>query len=110
MNKVMLIGRLTKDSEIIKLQNSTRGAVKFILAVDRVFSKNKEKQADFIQVIYWSDHADKMCSYLLKGKLIGVSGKITTGSYTSDTGNKKYFTMVQADNIKFLESKKEKAM
>lgn len=106
----MLIGRLTKDAEIIRLQNSTRGAVKFILAVDRSFSKDKEKKADFIKIAYWSDHADKLCAYLNKGKLVGISGKIITGSYIDNNDTKKYFTMVEADNIKFLESQKEKVI
>lgn len=110
MNKVMLIGRLTRDSKIIKLQNSSRGAIKFTLAVNRSFAKDKENNADFIDIAYWSDHPDKMYSYLTKGKLIGISGKITTGSYTDNNNEKKYFTMVQADTIRFLESKKDKAM
>ncbi|NMM61468.1 single-stranded DNA-binding protein [Clostridium sp. P21] len=110
MNKVMLIGRLTKDSKIIKLQNSTRGAVKFRLAVNRNYSKDKDKKTDFIEIAYWSDHPCKMHEYLTKGKLVGVSGKIITGSYVDNNNIKKYFTMVQADTIKFLESKKEKAM
>lgn len=110
MNKVMLIGRLTKDSILMKLPNSTRGAVKFILAVDRDFSKNKEKKADFIEIAYWSNSPDKLYTYLTKGKLVGISGKIITGNYVDNNNIKKYFTMVQADTIKFLENKKEKAI
>lgn len=108
MNKVIMIGRLTKDAELVQLESSTRGIVKFVLAVNRKFSKkNGEKEADFISVVYWSNYGDKIQPYLLKGKLIGVSGKITTRSYTGNDGMKKYVTEVEADNIQFLDNKKE---
>jgi single-strand DNA-binding protein len=103
-----MIGRLTKDAELVQLENSTRSILKFVLAVNRKFSnKNGEKDADFISVVYWSNYGDKIKPYLLKGKLIGVSGKITTRSYTGTDGIKKYITEVEADNIQFLENKKE---
>lgn len=104
----MLIGRLTRDAELLQLRDSKRGAVKFTLAVDRDFKKKDgTKDADFIKVAYWSDHSSKLCPYLTKGKLIGISGKITTGNYINKDGDKKYFSLIQADNIKFLESKKD---
>ena len=103
-----MIGRLTKDSEFIQLEGSTRSVIKFVLAVNRRFSKkNEEKDADFISVVYWSNYGDKIQPYLLKGKLIGVSGKITTRSYIATDGSKKYITEVEADNIQFLENKKD---
>ena len=111
MNKVVLIGRLTKDADFMQLDDGTRGVIKFILAVNRNFSnKNGEKDADFISVVYWSNHADKISPHLTKGKLIGVSGKIITRSYTEESGNKKYITQVEADGIQFLDSKKESAV
>lgn len=103
-----MIGRLTKDAELVQLENSTRSIVKFVLAVNRRFSKKSgEREADFISIVYWSNYGDKIQPYLLKGKLIGVSGKITTRSYTGNDGIKKYITEVEADNIQFLENKKE---
>jgi single-strand DNA-binding protein len=108
LNKVVIIGRLTKDAEFFQPENSTRGALKFILAVNRRFtSKNGEKEADFISVIHWSNYGDRIHSYLTKVRLIGVSGKIITRSYTSAEGIKKYVTEVEADSIQFLEGKKE---
>ncbi|KZL94124.1 single-stranded DNA-binding protein [Clostridium magnum] len=108
MNKVIMVGRITKDSELIQLEGSTRSVIKFVLAVNRRFSKkNEERDADFISVVYWSNYGDKIQPYLLKGKLIGISGKITTRSYTGADGSKKYITEVEADNIQFLENKKE---
>lgn len=111
LNKVVLIGRLTKDADFMKLDDGTRGVVKFILAVNRNFlNKNGEKDADFISVAYWSNHAEKISPHLTKGKLIGVSGKIITRSYTEENGTKKYITQVEADGIQFLDSKKESAV
>ncbi|MBC2582117.1 single-stranded DNA-binding protein [Clostridium sp. DJ247] len=108
MNKVMLIGRLTKDAEIVKLENSDRGVIKFTVAVNKnIPNKDKENAADFISVAYWSNYGDKIQPYLTKGKLIGVSGKISTRSYVANDGIKKYITQVEADNIQFLEVKKE---
>lgn len=111
MNKVVLIGRLTRDAEFIQSENSARGVVRFTLAVDRRFSnKDGEREADFIPVAYWSNYGDKIHSYLIKGKLVGVSGKVTTRSYTSADGIKKYITEIEADNLQFLDSKKENAV
>lgn len=108
MNKVIIVGRLTKDAELMQPESSTRGVLKFVLAVNREFSnKNGEKEADFISIIHWSNYGEKIQPYLSKGKLIGISGKITTRSYTGNDGVKKYITEVEADSIKFLESKKE---
>lgn len=107
MNNVTLIGRLTKDAELFKIENSKRGMLKFILAVDKNFmTRNGEKQADFISVTYFSGGAEKLRQYLKKGRLLGVNGKITTRSYTKgDT--RRYYTNVEADTIQFLEYKKE---
>ncbi|WP_446897162.1 single-stranded DNA-binding protein [Clostridium sp. LBM24168] len=108
MNNVTLIGRLTKDAELFKIENSKRSILKFILAVDKNFigKKGEEKQADFISVSYFSGGAEKLQQYLKKGRLLGVSGKITTRScIKGDT--KRYYTNVEADTIQFLEYKKE---
>lgn len=108
MNKVVLIGRITKDADFVQLEDGTRGVARFTLAVNRDFpNKNGEKDADFVSVAYWSNHADKISPHLNKGKLIGVSGKIITRSYTTESGSKKYITQVEADGIQFLGSKKE---
>ena len=111
MNKVVLIGRITKDADFVQLDDGTRGVTRFTLAVNRNFpKKNGEKDTDFISVVYWSNHSDKITPHLIKGKLIGVSGKIVTRSYTTESGSKKYITQVEADGIQFLGSKKEDAV
>ncbi|MBA5851040.1 single-stranded DNA-binding protein [Clostridium sp. cel8] len=107
MNNVTLIGRLTKDAELFKIENSKRSILKFILAVDKNYlDKNGEKQTDFISVSYFSGGAEKLQQYLTKGRLLGVNGKITTKSYTKDNV-RKYYTSVEADTIQFLEYKKK---
>ncbi|ADK14083.1 MULTISPECIES: single-stranded DNA-binding protein [Clostridium] len=107
MNSVTLIGRLTKDAELVQLENYNRSVVKFILAVGRDFaSKTGEREADFIPVSYWSNYGSKLLPYLKKGRLIGVNGKIITKSYTKDD-IRKYFTTVEADKVQFLDSEKE---
>lgn len=107
LNNVTLIGRLTKDAELVKIENSKRSILKFILAVEKRFvGRDGEKGADFISVSYFSGGAEKLQQYLTKGKLLGVTGKITTRSYTKDNV-RKYYTNVEADTIQFLEYKKE---
>lgn len=107
MNNVTLIGRLTRDAELFKIENSKRSILKFILAVDKNYlNKQGERQADFISVSYFSGGAEKLQQYLKKGRLLGVSGKITTKSYMKDNV-RKYYTNVEADTIQFLEYKKE---
>lgn len=108
MNKVVLIGRLTKDATFVQLDDSVRGAARFVLAIDRSFlNKNMEKETDFVSVVYWCNNIDKIKDFLSKGKLVGVSGKITTRSYPTEGTNKKYITQVEADSIQFLSGKKE---
>lgn len=111
MNKVTLIGRLTKDSELVDLNESNRKGVTFTLAVDKGFKNEKgEKQADFIPIIYFTKSYDSLAKYLLKGRLIAVDGKISVYSKKYKDGNKKYYTSVIANEIKFLESKKNLAI
>lgn len=107
MNNVTLIGRLTRDADIIKIENSKRSILRFVLAVDKGFvNKEGQRKADFISVSYFSGGAEKLQQYLTKGRLLGVTGKITTKSYLKDSV-KKYYTNVEADTIQFLEYKKE---
>lgn len=100
MNKVFLIGRLTKKPEIRETKNNK--VCEFTLAVNR----DKER-TDFINCVAWSIQADNLCKYQDKGSLIGVLGELRTDTYEIE-GNKKYKTYVMVNNIEFLESKKEK--
>lgn len=109
MNKVILIGRLTRDAEVKQIENSERAVIRFTLAVRRDYSnKDRETETDFIPVVYWTNYAEKLYPYLVKGKLISVSGKLTVRNYISNDGIKKYVTEVEIDNIQFLGSKNER--
>lgn len=105
LNRVVLIGRLTKNPELRYASNNTP-VVNFTVAADRPFlNQNKERGADFINCIAWRNQAENMSKYLSKGSLVAVEGRIQTGSYEKD-GKKVYTTDVVADTVKFLDSKK----
>ena len=107
MNNVNLIGRVTKAPEL-KHTQSNIPVVSFTLAVNRQFTNESgEKQADFIQCIIWRKQAENMAKYVDKGHLIGVQGRIQTRQYDDDNGKTVYITEVVAENIQFLESKKQ---
>ncbi|MFL1998522.1 single-stranded DNA-binding protein [Lysinibacillus irui] len=102
INRVVLVGRLTKD---IDLSYTPQGIAKaqFTLAVNRPFANQSgEREADFIQIQAWRKQAENAANYLKKGSLVGIDGKIQTGSYERD-GQRIYFTNVVADSIQFLE-------
>lgn len=105
LNKVILIGRLTKDPDLRYASNNTP-VVNFTLATDRPFlNANKQREADFINIIVWRAQAENVKKYVSKGSLVAVEGRIQTGSYEKD-GKKVYTTDVVADNVRFLDSKK----
>ena len=109
MNKVILIGRLTKDPEL-KKTNSGLSYVQFNLAVNRNYTnKSGEKQADFINCVVWRTQADNLVKYIKKGGLIGVEGEIQTRTYDDKNGIKKYITEVLCNSIEFLESKSQQS-
>lgn len=104
INRVILVGRLTKD---IDLSYTPQGIAKaqFTLAVNRPFANQSgEREADFIQIQAWRKQAENAANYLKKGSLVGIDGKIQTGSYERD-GQRIYFTNVVADSIQFLVSR-----
>lgn len=103
MNKVILIGRLTKDPEL-RFTPSGVAVSTVVLAVDRkVFSKDQEKGTDFIQVIIWGKQAEATANYISKGCKFGVCGRIQTRNYNDKDGNKKYVTEVIAEEVSFIE-------
>ena len=111
MNKVMLIGRLTKDAELIVLNSSSRNGLKCTLAIDRQYkNSNGEKETDFVPVAYFTEHTNKLMEYLTKGRLVSVSGKIRVKSLEDANGKRSYFTNIEADRIDFLDSKKSNAI
>ncbi|ACA47059.1 single-stranded DNA-binding protein [Clostridium botulinum] len=103
MNKVVLIGRLTKDPELKFTPGNGTAVANFTLAVDRRFSKDGQREADFIPIVVWGKQAESTANYMSKGKLMGVSGRIQTRSYEAKDGTKRYITEVIAEEVKFLE-------
>ena len=103
-NRAILIGRLVADPEMRTTPNGINVA-RFRIAVDRPYSKNAERKADFITIVAWRQQAEFVCRYFSKGKAIGVEGSIQTGDYTDRDGNKRYTVEVSADRVFFVESK-----
>lgn len=103
MNKVVLIGRLTKEPELRFTQGSGKAVATFTIAVDRRFSKDGQKEADFIPIVVWGKQAESTANYMSKGKLIGIAGRIQTRNYEAKDGTKKYITEIVADEVQFLE-------
>lgn len=104
MNKVVLIGRLTRDPEVRAANNTT--IARFTLAVDRRFKQDGGQAADFPSIVTFGKTADFVSKYFKQGTKIGLTGRIQTGSYTNKDGVKVYTTEVIADEVEFAESKK----
>ena len=111
MNKVILIGRLTKDPNVSYSQSNgeSRAIARYTLAVDRGFSRNNangdQPTADFISCVAFGKSGEFVEKYLRKGTKIAVTGRIQTGSYTNKEGQKVYTTDVVVENHEFVESK-----
>ncbi len=106
MNKICMIGRLTKDVEV-KYTKSNTPVASFTLAVNRRFAKEGEQQADFINIIAWSKTAEFCSKYFKKGQQIGLVGRIQTRNYEKENGTKVYVTEVVAEEVYFAGEKKE---
>ncbi len=108
MNKVILMGRLTKDPEVRYTQTNNTMVTSFSLAVNRKFVKEgEERQADFINIVAWSKTAEFVSKYFRKGQQVAVVGRIQTRNYDDDKGVKHYITEVVAEEVYFADSKKE---
>ena len=106
MNKIILIGRLTRDPEIRYSTNDNNTAIaRYTLAVNRPFRKNGEQQADFLPCIAFGKTAEFAEKYLAKGMRVAVEGRIQTGSYTNQEGQKIYTTDVVVERQEFLEKR-----
>lgn len=103
MNKVILIGRLSQDIEL-RYTNSNKAVASTTIAINR---QKKEDGADFINLVIWGKQAENLAKYQGKGSQIAVDGRIQNRSYEDSNGNKRYVTEVVAENIKFLDSKKQ---
>ena len=105
MNKVILIGRLTKDPELRTIA-SGNATTSFTIAVNRNFTnQNGEREADFINCVAWRKQAENIAKYCTKGSQVAVEGRIQTRNYDAQDGTKRYVTEVIADNVTFLSSR-----
>jgi single-strand DNA-binding protein len=105
MNRVVLVGRLTKDPELRYTPNGVPVA-SFTLAVNRTFTNQQgEREADFINCVVWRKPAENVANFLKKGSLAGVDGRIQTRSFEGQDGKRVYVTEVLAESVQFLEPK-----
>jgi len=107
MNVVTLIGRLTKDVELKYIPSSEMAVATFTLAIDRPVGQGKEKQTDFPRITVFGKQAENCEKFISKGKMVGVSGRLQTGSYKDKDGKTVYTTDVVADRVEFLSPKNE---
>lgn len=101
MNKIQLIGRLTKDPEL-RYTNNQKAYATFNLAVNRRFAKEGEQQADFLNIVAWGKTAEFCKNYFKKGQQIGLSGRVQTRNYEDNSGKKVYITEVIAEEVYFV--------
>lgn len=104
MNKIFLMGRLTKDAELRYTQSGTAVA-SFSLAVDRRYKKGEEQQADFINCVAWQKTAEFISQYFRKGSKIVVEGRLQTRSYEVEDGSRRWATEVVVEQCEFADSK-----
>ncbi len=105
MNKVVLIGRLTRDPEL-RYTSGNAAVCNFSIAVDRPFNSNtQERGTDFIPVVVWNKQAENVKNYLSKGSQVAVEGRIQVRNYDDNNGQKRYVTEVIANTVEFMGSK-----
>lgn len=105
INRVVLVGRLTKDPEF-KVTPSGVSVATFTLAVDRGFKNaNGEKQTDFLNCVVFRKQAENVNTYLSKGSMVGIEGRLQSRSYDNAEGRRVYVTEVICDSVQFLETK-----
>ena len=105
INRVVLVGRITKDPDLRKTQSGV-SVVSFTIACNRRVP-SQGQDADFINCVAWNKTADFMAQYVKKGALLGLEGRIQTRNYDDRDGKRVYVTEVVADSVQFLESKKQ---
>ena len=106
LNKAILMGRLTRDPEL-KITPSGVSVCPFTIAVNRPYSRDKEAQADFIDIVAWRQSAEFVNKYFVKGSMIIVDGMIQTRTYEDRNGNKRKAVEVVANHVEFGESRKQ---
>jgi single-strand DNA-binding protein len=107
LNRIILIGRLTKDPELRYTPNG-KATAGFTIAVDRVFKNSQgERENDFINIVAWGNQAENCAQYLAKGKLAAVDGRLQIRSFDGQDGQRRWITEVVADTVRFLSPKNE---
>ena len=107
MNKVFLVGNLTRDPEFKKTPSDV-SVCTFSIAVNRRFvSASGEREADFLTIVTWRGLADNCAKYLTKGRKVAVVGEVRTRNYVNQQGEKRYVTEIQADDVEFITPKRE---
>ena len=110
MNKVILMGRLTRDPEVRYTQTNNTLVASFSLAVNRRFVRQgEERQADFINIVAWSKLGEFCSKYFKKGQQVAVTGRLQTRTWDDDQGQKHYITEVIAEEAYFADSKRDGA-
>jgi single-strand DNA-binding protein len=105
MNKVVLIGRLTKDPELKFTPGSGAAVTSITLAVDKYNKTTGQREADFVPVVIWGKQAESTSQYMTKGSQMAISGRIQTRNYEAKDGTKRYVTEVVATEVQFLGGK-----
>ena len=109
LNRIVLMGRLTRDPELRRTQSGT-AVTSFSLAVDRDFkSQSGEKETDFIDIVAWRNTAEFVCNYFTKGRMAVVEGRLQIRDWTDRDGGKRRSAEVVADNVYFGDSKRDSA-
>lgn len=108
LNKAILVGRLTADPELKTTPNGVN-VTSFSIACDRPYSKDGERQADFINIVAWRGTAEFIAKYFHKGNAIAIDGSIQTRRYTDRDGNNRTAFEVLANSVSFVERKSEPA-
>ena len=109
MNKIILLGRLSKDVEVRYTQTNNTMVASFILAVNRRFKQEGQPDADFINIVAWAKTAEFVSKYFTKGQQVAVSGHLQTRNYDDKEGKKVFVTEVVAEEVYFADSKKEQS-
>ena len=107
MNKVTLIGRLTRDPEIRYTSQNNILVCQFTLAVNRPFAKKGQVDVDFINIVAWNKTGEFCSKYFVKGQKVAVCGRLQTRNYDDKDGKKVYVTEVIAEEVYFADSKKD---
>ena len=108
MNKVVLMGRLTRDPEVRYTQTNNTLVASFSLAVNRRFVRQgEERQADFINIVAWGKQGEFCSKYFKKGQQVGVIGRMQTRNWDDDKGQKHYVTEVIAEEAYFAEGRRD---